>query len=330
MLPPRWKNDAALLFVVLVWGINFPVIKAVLEVMHPHVANLFRFAISATVLGGIYAVRRRSGEAQSLGVILRAHGGKIVLLGLLGYVFYQLCFIVGVAHTTAGSAALIMAAAPLWTALFSRVAGYERLRGRAWVGLGFSLAGTALVVVTGAEGVDLAGGSLYGNLLMLTGSLLWGAFTAFNTSVVRHVSPAAFTFLGIVVALPFLMGLGVTHLGTVIWADVTPWVWVALLFSGGFSTGLTYVIWNQAVKDVGASSTAAYNNLVPFVALLGGALFLQEAITGMQITGGALIIAGLVVLRKSRGPVLSSERVAAETVARRPAEPATCGRKEGL
>lgn len=315
MRTSHWRNDLALLFVVLVWGVNYPVIKTVLEVMPPHVVNLFRFTVSAAVLGGVYAVRRHQGEAQPLGAILRAHGGKIVLLGLLGYVFYQLCFIIGVAHTTAGSAALIMAASPLWTALFSRVAGYEHLRRLAWAGLGLSLAGTALVVAAGAQGVDLAGGSLYGNLLMLAGSLLWGAFTAFNTPVVRHVSPAAVTFLGLLVALPFLMGLGVAHLGAVDWTGVTPWVWVAIVFSGGLSTGLTYVIWNQAVKDVGASSTAVYSNLVPFVALLGGVLFLQEMITPLQVAGGALIIAGLVVLRRSRRQVAARERVATKAVA---------------
>lgn len=304
------KHDAALLFVVLVWGINFPILKAALAVMHPHVLNVFRFLVSAAVLGGLYAVRPDT-WTDGFFAPLRRRAVQIVILGLLGYVLYQISFIVGVNHTTAGSAALIMAASPLWTALLSRLAGYERLSRIAWLGLTLSLVGTGLVVAAGAADVDL-GGSLFGNLLMLLASALWGAYTAFNKSVVHDVSPIGATFFGILVALPFLLGIGIPYADTVQWERVDVWIWVAIVFSGGLSTGLAVAIWNTAVKNVGASNTAVYNNLVPFVALIGGALFLGEAVTWPQVAGGVLIISGLVVMRRSRPTPRPSEPVAAE------------------
>jgi drug/metabolite transporter (DMT)-like permease len=77
-------------------------------------------------------------------------------------------------------------------------------------------------------------------------------------------------------------------------------VWIAIVFSGGLSTGLAIAIWNTAVKNVGASNTAVYGNLVPFVALLGGMLFLGETVTGYQLVGGGLIIGGVVLVRRHR------------------------------
>src|SRR6056297_195913 len=60
MAPPRSpRSDAALLFVVLIWGLNFPIIKVALEPMPPYVVNAFRFAISALVLGAIHGWRTR-------------------------------------------------------------------------------------------------------------------------------------------------------------------------------------------------------------------------------------------------------------------------------
>lgn len=294
----RYRNDVALLFVVLVWGVNFPVLKAALAVMHPHVINIFRFFVSAAVLGGIYAARADTWEAGFFAP-LRTHARQIVMLGLLGYVIYQVSFIVGVNHTTAGSAALIMAASPLWTAMISRVAGYERLGYWAWAGLVISLVGTGLVVIAGAEAAALSG-SLTGNLLMLLASVLWGAYTAFNKTVVHDVSPTGATFFGIAIALPFLVGIGVPYLDTVAWPAVDLWVWGAIIFSGGLSTGLAFAIWNTAVKNVGASNTAVYSNLVPFIALLGGALFLDEPVAWIQVVGGVLIIGGLFVMRQRR------------------------------
>lgn len=294
-----WKNDAALLFVVLVWGVNFPVLKAALGVMHPHVINIFRFAVSAIALGGLYAIQQTRSDARSFLDPIRRYPLTIIGLGLLGFVLYQLCFIIGVNNTTAGSAALIMAAAPLWTALISRIAGYERLGRASWMGLSISLFGTVAVVWAGAQDVTL-GGTLYGNLIMLLGAVLWGAYTAFNKSIVHDVSPTGATFFGILIALPFLVGIGVPYLDTVEWNSVTAWVWVAIVFSGGLSTGIAFAIWNTAVKNVGASNTAVYSNLVPFVALIGGVLFLNEAVTWIQLIGGVLIVGGLLVMRRDR------------------------------
>ncbi len=292
----RLKNDAALLFVVFVWGINFPIIKIALDVMHPHVVNAFRFVIAAAVLGGLYAYRTR-GSGSGFFAPLRTHGWAIAGLGLLGYVLYQLAFIVGINHTTAGNAALIMTAAPLWTALTGRALGFERLGPWAWAGLLVSLAGTTLVVLTGA---DLGAGSLFGNLTMLAAAVLWGAYTALNKPVVRDVSPLALTFFGLLLALPFLVALAVPYAPGVAWGAAGVWVWAAIVFSGGLSIGLAVALWNAAVKNVGASNTAVYANLVPLVALIGGVVIRGEAVTWMQIGGGALIIGGLVVMRRSR------------------------------
>lgn len=309
-LSSRYQHDLALLFAVIVWGVNFPVLKTALTAMHPHVLNVFRFLVSAVALGALYAVRTDTWK-NGFWAPLRTRAVQIVTLGLLGYVLYQISFIVGIDHTSAGNAALIMAASPLWTAVLSRLAGYERLSKLAWSGLALSLLGTGLVVAAGATDIEL-GGSLFGNLLMLLASVLWGAYTAFNKAVVHDVSPTGATFFGILVALPFLIGIGLPYADTVQWDRVDVWVWSAIIFSGGLSTGLAVAIWNTAVKNVGASNTAVYGNLVPFVALIGGVLLLGEAITWAQIAGGVLIVGGLVVMRRSRRPALPKEAVAAD------------------
>lgn len=296
---PSWVSDLSLLAVVLIWGANFPILKGALEAMHVHVLNVFRFVVSALVLGGMYAYSRR-GESDSFFDPLRSHGRTIAGLGILGYVLYQVCFIVGVNNTTAGSAALIMASAPMWTAIISRVAGYEQLGRLSWIGLAVSLAGTVLVVAAGSDRVALGAGSLFGNALMLTGAVLWGTYTALNKSVVHEVEPVAVTFFGILVALPCLGAIGAPYASTVAWAEVDLWVWVAIVFSGGLSTGVAFVVWNTAVRNVGASNTAVYNNLVPLIAVFGGWLFLDETVNVAQLGGGALIIVGLVMVRRYR------------------------------
>lgn len=293
-----FRHELSLLFVVLVWGVNFPVLKATLAVMPLLVVNAFRFVVSALVLGILYALRRP--RDRSAWYPIQRYGWQIIGLGLLGYVFYQFAFIYGLNFTTAGSAALIMASSPLWTALLGRVRGLERLNGLAWTGLLVSLAGTLVVVLGGADAVATTGIAFFGNVLMLGASVCWGLYTALNKPLLGDVSPVGLTFFGLLVALPFLFGAAVPVFGDVAWEQVGWWAWAAIVFSGGLSTGLAFVIWNSAVKHTGASQTAAYANLVPFVALFSGFLFLGEPIFWIQIVGGACIIGGLVLMRRAR------------------------------
>ncbi|WP_397547865.1 DMT family transporter [Rhodothermus marinus] len=305
MSQSRLKYELALLFDVLVWGINFPILKVALAAMHPFVVNLFRFIFSLLVLGALHAWTHRRDRTPFFEP-LRTHGRAILLLGLLGYVIYQLAFIEGVHLTTSGSAALIMASAPLWTAVISQLRGYDRLNLLGWIGLLVSLLGTVVVVIYGPRALDFSEDALLGNLLMTGAAVAWGAYTALSQPFVHRMDPASLTFFGLLLAYPILALLGLLHLDAVVWADVDATIWAALIFSGALSTGLTVAFWNHAIRHVGPSHTAAFGNLVPVVALVAGYLMLGEPITPAQLLGGAGIIGGLLLMRRARRMPLPS------------------------
>ncbi|MEM1125528.1 MAG: DMT family transporter [Bacteroidota bacterium] len=294
-----WRWDALLLGVVTIWGINFPLLKGVLELMHPHVVNIFRFVISALVLGLLHARAQRETGA-SFFAPMRTHGRQIIALGLLGYLLYQFCFILGIDYTTSGNAALIMASAPLWTALIGQVQGADRLNTLGWCGLLLSLMGTACVILFGTREISLSSDVFRGNLIMLTAALFWALYTVLSKPVLKEVRPISLTFLSLLFMLPFLTALGIPYVQAVSWPDIGVWVWWALLYSGGLSIGVAVVLWNLAVQRIGPSQTAAYSNLVPLIALITGVLFLDEAVTAFQVAGGVILIGGLVLMRRAR------------------------------
>ncbi len=294
-----WRAEGALIFTIIVWGLNFPVVKAVLQIMHPHVLNALRFVVSAAVLGGLYVYNRRR-AGRPLWRPLREHPIQIAALGILGFVFYQLCFILGLDYTTAGNAALIMASSPLWTAMVGRVFRTEQLAGASWFALLIVLIGTGVVVLGGSNEIHLGSDTFKGNLIMLAAAVFWGAYTAFSKPVLGYLSPTGLTFLSLLFALPFLFGIAIPYYGDTDWASVRTIHWVAILYSGGLSTGLAIALWNNAVHVVGASNTAVFGNLVPLLALAFSYVLLGENIYLAQIVGGALVIGGLLVMRRAR------------------------------
>ncbi len=298
------KNDLSLLFVVLVWGFNFPIIKIVLEVMHPHAMNLFRLWAAALALGVLHFWNQKK-AGETFFAPLRTHGWHLFGLGLVGYLFYQFCFIVGVANTTAGSAALILSSSPLWTAVVGHFFRFDIIRPLAWIGLLTTLAGAVVIVLGSTKAIDFGDTTFFGNMVMMLSAVFWGSYTAFSKPLTRRISPTGITFLGLLFALPALTALGIAYFDTVQWDRLNGWIWLAIIFSGSLSTGLTVAIWNRSVKNVGPSHTAVYGNLVPVIALFSGAWLLSEPIALAQIAGGVLILGGLFVMRRTRRRVLS-------------------------
>ena len=73
-----------------------------------------------------------------------------------------------------------------------------------------------------------------------------------------------------------------------------------IAYSGILSTGVAYALWNRSVKDLGAARTAAFSNLVPVVALAVAWVYLGEQPRLLQLAGGALVVAGLLMWRTAR------------------------------
>ncbi|NNF04828.1 MAG: DMT family transporter [Rhodothermales bacterium] len=294
-----WKQEAALLSVVLIWGLNFIVMKLVLEVMHPHVMNMFRLLASGLVLGYVYWVREGRSVTRCIAP-LRTHFGPLLRLGIVGWVLYQIAFIVGLDYTTAENAALIMASPPLWTALLATVMGIERLSLAGWFGLLISLCGTITVVLFGSDELTLASDLLLGNVIMLGAAIMWGAYTTLTKPLVTDLRPMAVTVLALLIVYPVIVAVGIPFWTMVEWHRVTWLHWAAIILSGSLSTGVAIAVWNTAVQKLGASHTAAFNNLVPFVAVIAGFLILDDPLFLAQLIGGVLIISGLAVMRRAR------------------------------
>jgi drug/metabolite transporter (DMT)-like permease len=299
MTPPRspsWRSEGIIVLIVIVWGVNFVVVKAALAVMHPHVFNLLRLVVSALSLGLIYRHEQRR-RREPFFKPLRMHTREIALLGMLGYGLYQIFFITGLDRSTAGNSAIIMSSIPLWAALIGQAFQLEYLTRLAWIGLFISLVGTLVVVMAGSSSLHFSPETRIGNLLILSAALCWGTYTAFNKPVLVYLSPVGLTFLGLLVSLPILLAFAFPYLGEVAWERVDYRGWAAIVYSGGLSTGVATAWWSASIKAIGPSKTAIFSNVVPLVAVFSGFLFLGETVRPLQLAGGALIIAGVLIMR---------------------------------
>ena len=290
------RYDLALFSVGLIWGLNIPVMKWAVRDLSPLAFNALRFPFAIVFLGLVMRLSRNR-EATPAEGRWRAWP-RIVLLGVLGHFSYQLLFLSGLARTTSGNSALFIATSPIFTALFAALLLRENPGKRAFLGMSVAFAGAAVISLQGSA-FGVGAETWVGDGMTLLAALAWGNYTVLTRPLTRSFSPVELAFWSMLIALPGILACGIPGLEAALDA-ATPLHWVAIVFSGLFSIGLAYWLWNLGVQHVGPSRTAVYTYLTPVVALGVGALFLSEPLSLAQAIGGALILTGLALVRSSR------------------------------
>ena len=273
----------------VIWGINFVVTKYATTIFKPvaftglRVGTAALFLLLVALLRGKIALPRRD-------VI------GLLLVGMVGNGLYQLFFVHGLARTRAGNAALIVAAAPAFIALFARVRGLERVKRMTLVGIALSVLGVGLVIVGSASSSNRKT-TLLGSLLVFVGVLCWSVYTIMlqpYTKRIDVIKLSAITMVG--GAVPLLIASTPALIGTN-WSAVGRGGWLALFYSSVISMGVAYFFWYRGLRVLGPTRTAVYANLQPIIALLVAWAFLGEIPTIFQGVGAATIVAGVFLTR---------------------------------
>lgn len=298
-------TDLLLLMMALIWGSNFTAIKYSLEDFLPLSFNALRFTLASLVML-VGALPRLYGFKLAPG-----DGRRLFLLGLLGNTCYQSLFIIGMAHTRAGNAALILATTPLFTAVLARVRKQETFTGGGVSGLVLALAGIVMIVVSGRGEVSL-GETILGDSLLLASTVCWSLYTVGSKDMMHTYGPMRATTIMMTSGTPFLLLVCTPALLRQEWSQVRPLAWAGLVYSGLFAIALAYLIWSYGVRKIGSTRTAIYSNVTPVVALLVAWPALGETPTWGQLAGALIIFSGIYLVRHGMIAVAPAEAIVEE------------------
>lgn len=300
----RSRNSAAanagLLMVVIIWGFNFPIMKAALDHVPPLAFNALRFPLAAATLAVVLRLQGRRLVPR------RRDWGKVAALGALGHVVFQVCFVFSLDLTLTGNAALLLATSPVWVVLLGTAMGRERFNPWALWGSLITLAGMALLIAGGDRGESSgagaggSGGNLYGDLLMVGAAVSWALYTVLGRRAVKRHGALEVTGWAMWAGAPLVVAAGVPDLWRVGLGSIGLAAWGAAAYAGVLAVAVAYFLWYRAVGAIGQSRTAVYQNLVPVVALGAAWLWLNETPGAAQWAGATVILAGLLVARRER------------------------------
>jgi drug/metabolite transporter (DMT)-like permease len=288
------SNDLLMLGVTLIWGINFSVLKVALQSFSPLAFNALRFSLATLVMLLMLRWQRESFTVSRSDLL------PVAAIGLVGHTLYQLVFINGLARTTPANASLLMATSPLFVVLLGRILGIERTNRLVWLGICLSFAGMLLLILGGGGNVRLGGSTILGDLLVLGAAMLWAVYTTASKPLLARYSPVKLTATSMAFGTVPLLLISVPAMLQQDWRAPTAGAWLGLLYSAVFAVAIAYVVWYTSVRRVGNARTAIFANLTPVIAVLVSWLFLGYKLAPLQLAGGAVVLAGLILTRQGR------------------------------
>jgi len=273
----------ALLVCVILWGSGFIGIRIALTAYSPaHLALLRFLAASATIVMYAIVARVRPPGRKDLAYIL--------MTGFVSITVYHVALNAGERTVTGGAASMLVASAPIFSALLARVSLDERLRVWGWIGIAVSFAGVSLIAIGEGGGMHFSRGAF----LVLLAAMATGISVVLQKHYLKTYNVTDFSthliLAGTLFLLPFLPGLGtaIRH------APLKPTL--AVVYLGVFPAAIAYLTWGYVLKRTPAAIAASSLYTVPIFAIIIGWVLLREVPSALSIAGGALAFAGVTLV----------------------------------
>ncbi|HEX9415538.1 MAG TPA: EamA family transporter [Gaiellaceae bacterium] len=233
----------------------------------------------------------------------------LALFGIGGLALVQWLYFLAIHRLEIGIALLIQYLAPLLVALWARFVVHQQVRRRLWLALVLALTGLTLVVqiwrgtATGLDGLGVAAS--------LAAAVAFAAYILLAEHGVKTRDAVSLTAYGFVFGAVFfaliqpwwsfpgqLVTERVSLLGNLASSHLP--VWALMLWMVVLGAIVPFVLFVSALRHIAATRASILAMLEPVVATAVAWAWLDESLGAVQIAGGAIVLAGIVLAQTAR------------------------------
>jgi drug/metabolite transporter (DMT)-like permease len=221
--------------------------------------------------------------------------GGLVLLGAVGYGGQAFTFFTALTLAPAGLVALLLYLHPALVALLAAAFLHERLTTWKLAALALALAGMTLTVAP-ALGGDAGGASSAGIAFGVAAATIYAVYIVAGTRLARHAAPLAMAAIVIASAAAVFV-VAAAWRGPRWPQDADGWAAVAAIAL--VSTVAAITLFFAGLERIGPVRASTLSTVEPLFTVALAAIVLGETIAPVQLAGGVLILAAVVVLARA-------------------------------
>ncbi|MGM0445830.1 MAG: DMT family transporter [Bacillota bacterium] len=272
------KADLSLIFIVMIWGTTFPLMKIALGNVKPFYFISLRFITAFIVLTLILNKRLKKINLKTF---------KIgIFLGLwlfLGYAFQ----IYGLQFTTASRSGFITGLSVIVVPFLSIFILKEMPSLSSWIGVFLALVG--MYFLTGFT----EAGFNYGDLLTFFCAVSIALQIVFLSKYIKNEDPLVITWLQITTVM--VLGTAISFFESSASVPINSNSIAVIIYTGIFATALAIFVQSRAQQFTTSTHTGLIFSLEPVFGALFSFMILNERMQAMGIIGAGLIFLGIVL-----------------------------------
>jgi drug/metabolite transporter (DMT)-like permease len=288
----EFTAELLLSLTVFVWAANYPLMKYCIMGMNIFVFNGIRYTVATLVL--LVMVLWRSSWIP----VVKGDWRKLLEVGFVANILYQIAFIIGLNMTTAGNAAVLLSTSPLWTMLLHSRRHREDVPPKVWAGMLISFTGVILIVIGSGKKIEMGGTQLIGDIISLGAAVLWAWNTNLQKPLLSKYSALQLALIMVAVGGVGLSLIAIPGAVQTQWTSMNWTIYTGAIASGVFSIGIANAVWSYGVKHIGPGRTGIFSNLTPVIAFALSYFTLHESVVTVQVIGAGVTILGVWIVRR--------------------------------
>src|SRR5438105_416727 len=268
----------------LIWGASYLFIADALGAIGPGGVTFVRLLIGFLTLPCFPSARKP---------VLRSDWLKIVALGAFWMAFPLSMFPFAERYVSSALTGMLNGANPLFTAVVAALIAWKLPSRRVMTGIAIGMAGAVVIALpTLREGRS----TVAGVGMILAALVSYGVALNLASPLQQRNGALPVILRAQLVALALVTPIGLRDVAHIKWA---PGPLAALLALGVLSTGVAFAIMSISAGKFGATRASSAAFLIPAEALILGVIFRNEHVAWISILGGAVCVAGALIMRSS-------------------------------
>ena len=225
---------------------------------------------------------------------------QVALVGCLGYYISSLLDFLGLQYVTAGIERLILFIYPTLVLLMSAIIFKVKIKPIQWLALAITYVGLLAAFISEVDVQSAQNKNfLLGSLFIFVCAFTYAAYIVGSGRLIPIIGAAKFnsyamSFASVGVLLHFF-----------ITSEVSLWHFSLPVYGYGFlmavlSTVIPSYLVVAGIKRIGSDNAAIVGSIGPVSTIVMAYFFLQETVSGLQLLGTVLILAGVLMVGKQK------------------------------